>query len=392
MGDTTLVSGPISFSDVTNILGRGDEKSMSEFYSIAKNVPSIGSISMSDLYNKKKAVFSQEVGKFGMAPWNSSSAFIQPDANWVWKTVNANLSALSETVTFEAHFFNNTNNVIDNVELHVICDNVVNVYLNDVLLGVSPDRTWTTTTYPKYKNLSINTGNNTLKFIAANSGGPAGLLWALVSTDETGALVNTYAMSDYKTQVLPTNEYMWLPPASMRANTSTITGVKGAGTYIASMSDPSPNEPPYFAFDGNIDSFPHATNFTYEPSTGNYTGDQITTCKTPTGSFVDLAGAWLQLQMPVPILLTQYKIKTRAIYIQRMPAELAVVGSMDGSNWDLLDLRTTHAWSDMEERIFTVTTRPTSYTIFRIVIIRQQPGDNGVFNPTVVSFYGGLTL
>ena len=112
---------------------------------------------------------------YGAPPWGTLTGWPDSNAQWIWGTTNANVSARLDPVWFRRTF-----NVSTAVTLNVAIatDDTYVVYLDGSTLGIGSNwqqvGSYTSTVGPGYHVLAIN---------ATNTGGPAGLL---VSVKNTG--------------------------------------------------------------------------------------------------------------------------------------------------------------------------------------------------------------
>jgi len=124
-----------------------------------------------------------------------------------------------------------------------------------------------------------------------------------------------------------TNEREY-PPATARTFTQNATLISGQsygnGLYILSASSQysdAADYGPYMMFGNGTWTTETAM---YAPSTGNYGG---------TFSFNGYNGEWIEIQLPVKIKLTKYKIESTSGLINRAPSIYKIFGSDDNINW-----------------------------------------------------------
>jgi hypothetical protein len=96
------------------------------------------------------------------------------------------------------------------------------------------------------------------------------------------------------------------------------------------------NNYPSFAFDTNTAAGIASTGYIigpyYRQDNGDYMGDQ-NKYSTPTTNGEVINGEWLQIQSDIPIKMTNYTFYHDNI---RVLKKFSIVGSNDGSTWDLL--------------------------------------------------------
>jgi hypothetical protein len=128
------------------------------------------------------------------------------------------------------------------------------------------------------------------------------------------------------------------PPAAMTSNAIMISNGYGQGMYVVNASAVFSGTFPYNAFDKNTTSqwggqsgqygsgsFPYLYVGGSPPKTVDVIGNSYT-------------GDWIQLQMPSAVVLTSYSIYYNTSL--GCPGLFYILGSSDGSNWNLVDQRT----------------------------------------------------
>ena len=155
------------------------------------------------------------------------------------------------------------------------------------------------------------------------------------------------------------------PPAPMSSyllDTSGNTAVSyGVGKYVASASSEYTSRFTYLAFDKSVSSgFWQIATAAYTANTP-YSGSIVT---------VDLIGnaypgEWIQIQLPVSVILSTYSVTTDT---SNSPSKWSVLGSRDGINWTLVDQRTGQtSWTNQVAQTFTASATQ-SYTFYRFVV------------------------
>jgi hypothetical protein len=172
-------------------------------------------------------------------------------------------------------------------------------------------------------------------------------------------------------QVRPQGQF---PPVAMTSNgPQTLTGYSfgGGGSYTASASSNYPGELPFYAFDKQDQANPSSPwniwtsgGGTYNTTTGQYTGAASTTID---GSAY--TGEWLQISLPVGIVLTTYTIFTWNANLGRGPRNFKIAGSNtnNGTDWVTVDTRTGITNWTSAGFSFT-TTSTTAYSYFRMCV------------------------
>ena len=164
------------------------------------------------------------------------------------------------------------------------------------------------------------------------------------------------------------------PPMPMMANTQSYAAAGGnypataVGAYIASSSSSLGGWSAYGAFD---DVFYADGPHSWASSTQVFspTGSYIGTASTTTASGAVLAGEWLQLQLPSPLVLSAYLLATTASS-NFFPSSWTLLGSNDGSTWAVVESRSGMALapSSSPPSSFFVSSIPAAYSVFRLVI------------------------
>lgn len=181
-----------------------------------------------------------------------------------------------------------------------------------------------------------------------------------------------YASSDPSINYNGSSQFMEIqtqsfPPAAMTANTTAISGQSyGNGTYIASASASyDGTTQPFNAFNNNTTDFWHTvdTPARYNTNTGAYLVSNTTTA-----GGVTYSGEWLQLQLPSAIPLQMMHITPRSgLETQRSPRNFVVVGSNNGSTWNLVYTGYEPFWVASTTKYLHVGSS-TAYSYYRLII------------------------
>jgi hypothetical protein len=156
------------------------------------------------------------------------------------------------------------------------------------------------------------------------------------------------------------------PPAPMTSylldTTSNASVTYGQGKYVASASSElGGGYVAYYAFDKNITSLWACADNAYNTASPyNYVGS-VTTLDILGNSY---QGEWIQIQLPVSILLSSYTWYNGS-WASAAPRTYYVLGSRDGINWTLVDSRSGLSYAAASQT-FTVSATQ-SYNFFRIV-------------------------
>ncbi len=164
--------------------------------------------------------------------------------------------------------------------------------------------------------------------------------------------------------------------------TPVVNNFKTNGNYNVSVSSSHPDFPIRQAFD-NVTSGTNfwsssdsSANFAYNGTTGIYSGINNTLVKNITYS-----GEWLQLKLPKPINIGSFTITPRqdsSLWLTRSPRSFVLLGSNDGSNWNLVDEETNvNDWTSATKTFVVNGSGNIYYDHYRIVVRRVGNSDNG---------------
>ena len=168
------------------------------------------------------------------------------------------------------------------------------------------------------------------------------------------------------------------PPAAMTGVVTNIQNTSyGAGYYIATCSS-------YTSVPGAYGGFRNggwqSTNYLYNSTTGAYTGS--TTSIDIYGS--SYSGEWLQIQLPINIILTYFTITPNASF--QTPTTFYILASIDGSNWKCIYQQVGFtSWSSTQT--FYVNNTVT-YNYYRIVCNAIGTSNNAILYITNWVLYG----
>jgi hypothetical protein len=160
------------------------------------------------------------------------------------------------------------------------------------------------------------------------------------------------------------------PPAPMSSylldTTSNASVTYGQGKYVASSSSELTSSYSWQAFNKLPQTAATPTEWTTNNgyASGVYTGS-VTTVDGLGNSY---AGEWLQIQMPVSVILSSYSIQPSADSANsQSPVKWWILGSRDGLNWTLVDSRSgITVWTNSGTQSFTVSATQ-AYNYFRLV-------------------------
>lgn len=139
------------------------------------------------------------LGPYGMAPWGSAAKFSDTTAKWIWNTFNADKDApifndietpgqdRNKPAFF--YLYNNKESSIVNARVDFMVDNIGDLYVNGELIAAGHTGGWggdwraTAGSIGNQKNIRLIPGQNLIKFVANNMGGPAGFMMACFGPD-----------------------------------------------------------------------------------------------------------------------------------------------------------------------------------------------------------------
>lgn len=104
---------------------------------------------------------------------------------------------------------------------------------------------------------------------------------------------------------------------------------------------------------------------------GTYSGI-VTTSVVSVGS---VGGEWFQIQFPSQIAMSTYSLQTYENFLERYPNEFYVVGSNDGTTWNMVDHKTNQTITNFNAVTYSVNST-TSYLYFRFIMVSMPNGYN----------------
>ena len=165
------------------------------------------------------------------------------------------------------------------------------------------------------------------------------------------------------------------PPGPLTSNATVLNGNGDAsGVYTATASSKSGmGNDAFYAFDNNINTT-WISSTVYNATTGAYTGSVSTTA-----DGVAYSGEWLQIQLPIGVVLNSYEVTPdQSSYANRSPRNFVILGSVDGSTWSLVNQQTSITWTQNAQTFTTTSTL--SYNYYRLVA--QALGNSSSANTT----------
>ena len=171
------------------------------------------------------------------------------------------------------------------------------------------------------------------------------------------------------------------PPCALTGYVTNLTGQTsyGQGYYIiTSSNDCGPGTYSYFAFDKNTATYWQTPNADYSASSPYAYVGSVSTIDTLGNIYL---GDWVQLQLPVSIILTSYTFTCWST--TNNASTWYILGSKDGINWNLINMQTGITWvgtSPANAQTFTVSTS-TAYNYYRKVLYKSAGTGTGILVP-----------
>jgi hypothetical protein len=145
-------------------------------------------------YNYNPVYFT---GNYNSSPWNVTSSYIDPTAEWVWYTADASANApVNPTPVLILGTYNNTTTSYQYANIYGICDNYCTLIINNSPVDISGNNMAISGGWggngDTEMQIQFNPGTNYIEVYVVNQGGPAGLLLSFVDqTDNSTVFCNT---------------------------------------------------------------------------------------------------------------------------------------------------------------------------------------------------------
>ena len=225
-------------------------------------------------------------------------------------------------------------------------------------------------------------------------------LFTQLSTAATSSAVGAFslrAVNGVSVKAVNVRPVALVPPSAMSSNTPpAMSGYAfgGSGSYVASSSSSSGYQGwlAWSVFDNNPTSFweNQITNTGIKQYSGvgvtgvsnTYNTSTVIGPFSTTISGTAYSGEWVQIQLPVGIVLNSYSMYGRSGWgnapNSRMPYTWYIGGSNDGSTWSLVDSQTGYTnWVNTPTTSSTfTTTNTTAYIYYRMVVTAINSGGN----------------
>jgi hypothetical protein len=160
-----------------------------------KDTPTRAMIPTGELsYNYNPVYFA---GSYSIPPWNLTTSYIDPTAQWIWYTEDASVNAPGNpTPVLILGVYNNSTGSYQYANIYGCCDNYCNLVINssnvDIsgnIMGISGGWNGNGDTGMA---VTFNPGTNYIEVYVTNISGPAGLLLSFIDqTDNTTVFCNT---------------------------------------------------------------------------------------------------------------------------------------------------------------------------------------------------------
>jgi hypothetical protein len=175
-----------------------------------------------------------------------------------------------------------------------------------------------------------------------------------------------------------------VPPFNMTSASQTVSG---QSYFVTVSSQTDQFQQSFFAFDNNANSKWQSSSPRYHAITGVYTGTNTTTV-----SGASVAGEWIQLKMPMGLVVSSYTISS----VTKCLASWLLAGSIDGVTWFRIDERSGIAatvWNNTAQNTYSVDNQPPMATHLRLILraTTGSAGPNGdMFTLTELRFAGAI--
>jgi hypothetical protein len=191
--------------------------------------------------------------------------------------------------------------------------------------------------------------------------------------------VNTLDITSAKGTLMP-----MVPSFNMTSATQTVSG---QSYFVTVSSQTDQFQQSFFAFDNNANSRWQSASQRYDAAYGVYYGPNTTTV-----SGASVAGEWIQLKIPMGLVVTSYTMSS----VNKCLASWLLAGSIDGVTWFKIDERSgisATVWNNTAQNTYSVDTQPPTTTHLRL-ILRATTGSGAIggdiFSLTELRFAGTI--
>ena len=111
-------------------------------------------------------------------------------------------------------------------------------------------------------------------------------------------------------------------------------------------------------------------NGNFYSTTSPYLYNKTTPNTTSISGIGSVGGEWLQIQLPMAIILASYTLQVRSdsYYAIQAPGQWYIVGSNNGSTWTNIQQITSTSWTASSQVNTFTLTNSAAYSYYRIVI------------------------
>jgi hypothetical protein len=269
----------------------------------------------------------------------------------------------------------------------------------NVSIAGSLSQTMTTCNIYIAGNVGIGTNTGTLNSNLTVNGNASitGNLDALSFT-ENGTLLSTKYQSKLD---LTNNNYTYTsvtrtyPPTTLSSSNTTVSGQSyGNGVYICSSTNSIYTNNSYIII--NNTDYTNSAFQLLDFTDGTYTGTSSSTIDA-----LGWSGAWVQISMPLSIVLTSYTLTPfrdtvggTLMWQIFAPYTWFMLGSNDGDSWTKLDSKTSIFFINTNPQTFPISTNTNQYSYYRLHIRAGRPGFNNIvvgFSSMILTGYNYIT-
>ena len=275
----------------------------------------------------------------------------------------------------------------------------ISYFSGNVSIAGSLSQTMTTCNIYIAGNVGIGTNTGTLNSNLTVNGNASitGNLDALSFT-ENGTLLSTKYQSKLD---LTNNNYTYIsvtrtyPPTTLSSSNTTVSGQSyGNGVYICSSTNSIYTNNSYIII--NNTDYTNSAFQLLDFTDGTYTGTSSSTIDA-----LGWSGAWVQISMPLSIVLTSYTLTPfrdtvggTLMWQIFAPYTWFMLGSNDGDSWTKLDSKTGIFFINTNPQTYPISTNTNQYSYYRLHIRAGRPGFNNIvvgFSSMILTGYNYIT-
>ena len=136
------------------------------------------------------------------------------------------------------------------------------------------------------------------------------------------------------------------------------------------------------------------------PNSYTYSGTNNSIVNGTSVGSTSISGDWYQVQYPASFILSSYQIGSRydlntnsSIGQNRTANAFSVIGSNDGTSWNLLDTKTNqNAWYNGSLNTFTVSNNSTAYSYYRFIMTQMNAAPYAIWEIANINMFAGNTM